>query len=365
MKIYNNRLGNIWTDLPFIVSNFAKIHLDEVMVEDTKSKEYKAKSFTGKCPALETPEGILVESAAIARYIAEIGEGKLQGGNAWESANVNMWIDFSKTSLQPHFATIIYAVFGHVAGDADQFNNAIKEVKEVVKTINVHLQGKTHLVANRVTVADIALALILIPLYQTTLDGGFRKAMPNVTNWLESLIKLPEFVSRLGNVKFTQKAIKPLLAEKKEEVKAPAPKPVAKPKATDDGEEEVEKKSGKNPLDLLPPTKFILPEFKSYFVNLGDKKPTEGMERFWKDYDPEGYTIYFVQYERYDDQDNVEDYKAKNFLNMFIQRCQDKLRPYTFSNTVVAQEPNGKFFEVQGVWLFRGKGVPAEMLEHD
>ena len=159
--------------------------------------------------------------------------------------------------------------------------------------------------------------------------------MPNVTNWLESLIKLPEFVTRIGNVRFTQKAIKPLLAEKKEEVKAPAPKPVAKPKADDD-EEEPEKKSGKNPLDLLPPTKFILPEFKSYFVNLGDKKTTDGMERFWKDYDPEGYTIYFVQYERYDDQDNVEDYKAKNFLNMFIQRCQDKLRPYTFSNTVVA-----------------------------
>lgn len=86
MKIYNNRLGNIWTDLPFITSNFAKIKLDEVMVEDTKSKEYKAKSFTGKCPALETPEGILVESAAIARYIAEVGEGKLQGGNAWEAA---------------------------------------------------------------------------------------------------------------------------------------------------------------------------------------------------------------------------------------------------------------------------------------
>ena len=43
MKIYNNRLGNFWTDLPFITSNFAKVKLDEVMVEDTKSKEYKAK----------------------------------------------------------------------------------------------------------------------------------------------------------------------------------------------------------------------------------------------------------------------------------------------------------------------------------
>lgn len=363
MKIYNNRLGNLWTDLPFVTANFAKVKLDEVMVEDTKSKEYKAKSFTGKCPALETPEGILVESAAIARYIAEIGEGKLQGGNAWEVANVNMWIDFSKTSITAHMYNILMGVFGMGSVEVETFNNSIKEIKDIVKTLNIHLQGKTHLVANRVTVADIAVALQLIPLYQTTLDGGFRKAMPNVTNWLESFVKLPEVVSRIGAVKFTQKALKPILAEKKEEVKAAPAKPVAKPKEEDG--EEGEKKSGKNPLDTLPPTKFNLPEFKSFFVNLGDKKATEGMERFWKDYDPEGYTIYFVQYERYDDEDNVEDYKAKNFLNMFIQRCQDKLRPYTFSNTVVAQEPNGKFFEVQGVWLFRGKGVPAEMLEHD
>jgi elongation factor 1-gamma len=246
MKIYNNRLGNLWTDLPFITSNFANIKLEEVMVEDTKSKEYKAISFTGKCPALQTPEGVLVESAAIARYIAEIGEGKLQGGNAWEEANVNQWIDFSKTALQPHLVTILYSVYGHVAGDADQFTNAVKELKEQIKSLNVHLQGKTHLVANRVTVADIAIAMMLIPLYQTTLDGGFRKAMPNVTNWLESLIKLPQFVSRLGNVKFTQKAIKPLLAEKKEEVKAAPAKPAPK---KEDGEEEGEKKSGKNPLD--------------------------------------------------------------------------------------------------------------------
>jgi hypothetical protein len=35
--------------------------------------------------------------------------------------------------------TIIYSVFGHVAGDADQFNNAVKEVKEQIKSLNVHL----------------------------------------------------------------------------------------------------------------------------------------------------------------------------------------------------------------------------------
>ena len=70
MKIYNNRPGNVWTDAPVITAAFAKVNLEEVMVEDTKSKEYKAISFTGKCPALQTPEGILVESASVARYVA-------------------------------------------------------------------------------------------------------------------------------------------------------------------------------------------------------------------------------------------------------------------------------------------------------
>lgn len=77
MKIYNWRVGNLWVDLSFITANFAKVQLEEVFItpEDLKSKEWKAKSLTGKTPMLETPDGNLVESSAIARYIASIGEG--------------------------------------------------------------------------------------------------------------------------------------------------------------------------------------------------------------------------------------------------------------------------------------------------
>jgi elongation factor 1-gamma len=83
--------------------------------------------------------------------------------------------------------------------------------------INNHLKNgnKTHLVSNRLTVADIYLAVPLINLFQSCLDGGFRKAVPQVTSWIEAFIKLPEVVSRIGNVKFCVKAFKPLLAEKK------------------------------------------------------------------------------------------------------------------------------------------------------
>ena len=90
--------------------------------------------------------------------------------------------------------------FSVEAGDSNEFNNAAKEIKEHVKTINLHLQDKTHLVGNRITIADIALSLMIIPLFQTTVDRDFfRKEVPNAADWLESLIKLPEFVSRIGN----------------------------------------------------------------------------------------------------------------------------------------------------------------------
>jgi len=43
--------------------------------------------------------------------------------------------------------------------------------------------------------------------------------MVNVTKWVDSLIKLPEVVARLGNVKFCQKVIAPQLAKVEEKAK--------------------------------------------------------------------------------------------------------------------------------------------------
>jgi elongation factor 1-gamma len=365
MKIYNWRVGNLWVDLSFITANFAKVKLEEVFVtaEDLKTKEWKAKSLTGKTPMLETPEGNLVESAAIARYLASIGEGQLAGANPFETAQVNQWIDYSHTTLQSQMYTIVRAIFGYgEPADPEVFNNAVKEAKEIVKTVNVHLQGKKFLVGERITVADIAIAIQFIPLFQTTLDGGFRKAMPNVTAWLEGLVKLPEFTSRIGNVKFAQKALKPILAEKKEEVKAAPVKAAAKPTPKDDDDEEAEKKpSGKNPLDLLPPSKFVLPDFKTFFVNLGDKKATDGMKHFFENYDPEGYSLWFTHYDKYDGE-GVLLYQTSNLMNGFLQRMDDKFRNHCFSMlAILGDEPS---LEIEGVWLFRGKTIPQEMLDH-
>jgi len=47
-------------------------------------------------------------------------------------------------------------------------------------------------------------------------------------------------------------------------------------------------------LDSLPPTKFNLFDFKTYFVNAVDKKVA--VEEFFKLYDPEGFSLWHVKY---------------------------------------------------------------------
>jgi len=181
--------------------------------------------------------------------------------------------------------------------------------------------------------------------------------MPNAAAWMERFVKIPEVVKRWGHIKFAAKTVKPatVQAEKKVEEK---PKAEAKKEGGDDDEEKPKKKEV-NPLDILPPTTFDLYAFKTYFVNHADRRG-EGMKFFFDNYDRAGYSIYFVHYEKAEGEGKVG-YVFLNFLNGFLQRI-DNFRKHTFSMTVIAgEEPN---LEIMGVWLFRGKGIPQEMIDH-
>lgn len=80
-------MGNNFTHVCAITAKLAGVELEVINLdaEEQKSKEYKQKCLTGKFPCLETPEGHLFESAAIARYIAKLNPEKgLYGHNPFE-----------------------------------------------------------------------------------------------------------------------------------------------------------------------------------------------------------------------------------------------------------------------------------------
>lgn len=81
----------MFSNTALITAALAKVKVEEIILneEEAKSKETKAKVLTGKFPFLETDQGVLFESAAIARFLASQGNKALLGSNDFEQAQVN------------------------------------------------------------------------------------------------------------------------------------------------------------------------------------------------------------------------------------------------------------------------------------
>jgi elongation factor 1-gamma len=195
--------------------------------------------------------------------------------------------------------------------------------------------------------------------FQLTMDGGYQKAMANVTAWFVRVTALPSFVRSFGSIKLAAKLMKPAIKlAVKEKPKAVEKKVAPKPKAADDDEEPVEKKEV-NPLDALPPSSFDLFNFKTFFVNHKDKKG-EAIDEMLKIFDPEGYSFYYLQYEKFGNEGQVL-FKTTNLCKGFLQRF-DGFRKHAFArHCVIGDEPN---LEIEGVWLWRGQGIPQEAIDH-
>ncbi|VAI89692.1 unnamed protein product [Triticum turgidum subsp. durum] len=65
-----------------------------------KTPEFIKMNPLGKVPVLETPDGAVFESNAIARYVARSkGDNLLWGGSLVEYARVEQWMDFAATEV--------------------------------------------------------------------------------------------------------------------------------------------------------------------------------------------------------------------------------------------------------------------------
>jgi translation elongation factor EF-1beta len=111
--------------------------------------------------------------------------------------------------------------------------------------LNTHLAGKTFMVAQRITLADLAIFVPMSIAFGFVLDAGFRKAMPNVSDWFARVAAQSCVIRVAGNAKMCEKALKPVDYTKLPVVNAPA-KPTKtieevikveeKPAAADDDE---------------------------------------------------------------------------------------------------------------------------------
>ncbi|GAB4846807.1 hypothetical protein Ancab_025812 [Ancistrocladus abbreviatus] len=340
-----------------------------------KTPEFIKMNPIRKVPVLETPDGPIFESNAIARYVTRLkADNPLHGSSLIEYGHIEQWIDFATleidaNTLRWYIPRIGRAVFLPPVEEA-----VIAALKRALGALNTHLASNTYLVGHSVTLADIVMICNLYLGFTQLMTKSFTSEFPHVERYFWTMVNQPNFHKVLGEVKQTesvppvQSAKKPAQPkesakskakdEPKKEAKREVEKETPKPKEEAVEEEEAPKPKPKNPLDLLPPSKMVLDDWKRLYSNTKTNFREVAIKGFWDMYDPEGYSLWFCDY-KYNEENTVS-FVTLNKVSGFLQRM-DLARKYAFGKMlVIGSEPP---FKVKGLWLFRGPEIPKFILD--
>ena len=339
----------------------ATVELQDVDWEDKETrKTLTPKSPTGTFPFLEIGDQVLSESRAIENYLAMKYKPELLGENELEKAQVRQWSDFGIFEIGFCAKEIVYPIFGWKPYCKESADKANERLKGFMRTLDAQLKDKEYVMGAKLTLADVCLFRELKYFFQLVFPKGLRdKVFPNVTKWFQKMAETEEVKKVYGKILLCNQPLKPFIQEQKEE-KKPEKKQEKKPeKKPEEGEEPPKEKKKVNPLDLLPPSKLELEVFKRAFLNNKDKE--DAMKKFWEIYDPEGYSLWWVEYQNLPTECKIL-FRTSNSKGMFLQKC-DAVRRYAFAvHGVYGVEDD---YKIRGCWMFRGTEIPQEMKDND
>lgn len=125
------------------------------------------------------------------------------------------------------------------------------------------LASRTFLVGERITLADLFVAISLSFGFAKVLDAEFRATLPNTLRFFHTVVNQSNVAAVVGEPTLIEKAIV-FVPPKKEEKKKEAPKPKEekKPAAAEEEEVAAEAPKPKHPCEALPKPSFPFDEWK-------------------------------------------------------------------------------------------------------
>jgi glutathione S-transferase len=171
---------------------FERIEYDIDRAE-TRTPAFLAKNPNGRVPTLELEDGtFLPESNAILWYLAE-GTPFLPEGRR-ERAEVLQWMFFEQYSHEPNIATVRFWIMHQVAPTPlIELSTPAKrkQGEAALGVMETHLATHRFFVADRYTIADIALYAYT----HVAGEGGFDlQPYPHVRAWLDRVAAQPGYI---------------------------------------------------------------------------------------------------------------------------------------------------------------------------
>ncbi len=149
---------------------------------ETKSKEYLKINANGKIPVIELDNGKrLAESNAILYYLAQ--NTTYFSDDTYEQGKIMEWLFFEQYEHEPYIAVSRY-IMRHLPQGHERYEELPKlkeKGKRALKLMDRHLETQSYFVANRLTIADIA----LFAYTHVAEQGGFDlEPYANICAWI-------------------------------------------------------------------------------------------------------------------------------------------------------------------------------------
>lgn len=263
----------------------------------------------------------------------------------------------------------MFPTLGIMQFNKTQTERSKEDIKAALKLLNDQLLTKTFLVGERISLADIAVACVMLSLYKQVLDPSFRKPFGNVTRWFNTVVNQPNFKAVSGAVELCTKMAEfdaKKFAEfsgkgdNKKEKKEKAPKQEAKKPEKKKEEKKVEAEEPAapvekkpDPFEKMPKGTFDLEEWKRFYSN--NDEP-ESVAWFWEHFDHENYSIWRGDYKYNDELTMV--FMSCNLIGGMFQRL-DKLNKNAFASVCLFGEDNNS--SISGLWVFKGHELAFEL----
>eukprot|EP01018_Ginkgo_biloba_P025379 Gb_18461 [translate_table: standard] len=217
----------VWFCMILIVAEYAGVKVDlslnfQIFVSNN-TPELKMNPIS-KVAVLDTADGLIFESNAIARYgensivnpftFAQLkGDSSLCGFSLIDYAHIEQWIDFSITQIDIHLGQWILPRLGA----SYMFNRTLC-------ALNAYLASHSCLDGHSVSLADIVMASTLLFGFLHLMTKEFTSEFPRVERYFWTMLNQPNFKKVLGEVKQINIVLRLPTSEKSTKPEEPAEK---------------------------------------------------------------------------------------------------------------------------------------------
>lgn len=167
-----------------------------------KGAQYAALNPNRKAPTLVDGDVTLWEASAIMAYLCiKTGSDLWPAHAPLEQVEVLRWLAWNDCHWAPavgpfYFEHIVKATFGLGAPDRDALPASVPELLNYAGILDAHLDGRSHVACERLTIADFRLAAMASYWREAEMPLA---EFPNVVRWLDTLQQLPAWAQPWPN----------------------------------------------------------------------------------------------------------------------------------------------------------------------